>query len=544
MYKITLLMILLMHFIAASAQTNPYDQAMAAYQQKDYSKASTIFAPYYQERGEALSSSQLYDGACILALGGKSEQALSALRILIVKRFYNNYDHISTDSDLTNLHGLSEWKELLATVVENKRTELARTIKKVKATFNRVHTILQKDNGKFWGAPIWNDSLLALDPQRRLYSLLPLKDGTVTDSLWLVNTGERELNQSNAPQDYKGRKYAVILTSYLSDSCATVIHELFHLLQQKHIELNGNPIKYLDEYQARQYLRLEYQALADGLQLAQHNAPKTKVTEALNDAIMFRKLRQRLHPEFTQNELEIESCEGLANYTGFKFSDYSDKYQLAIREIRGREQAPTYTRTFPYATGPAYGLLFDFLSMNWRNGLNKVYNFADIFEHHYLNTDILIDSVTFSIASTRRNYATIHEQELVRKTTFDHKIAWFKKIFSDKQVLTVKLAEDIYNRSFDMNGTLVLEGKGMIYTTITGTDITGKNFGSFKTTTIGTDEQPAGILASFDSRLFTFPLPIKIEGNKIVGPNYEIVLNPEWTIKQTDSIGNMEIVKK
>ena len=61
---------------------------------------------------------------------------------------------------------------------------------------------------------------------------------------------------------------------------------------------------------------------------------------------------------------------------------------MAISEINQREQAQTYTRPFPYATGPAYGLIFDYLKINWKTGLDTIYNFLKIYETKYLQKDI------------------------------------------------------------------------------------------------------------------------------------------------------------
>ncbi|QJD97727.1 hypothetical protein HH214_18525 [Mucilaginibacter robiniae] len=526
------------------AQTNPYQTAMAAYQRKDYHAAALLFNPYFAAKGEALTSTQLYDGACILALDGQQDAALSALHILAEKRYFSSLNRISTDSDLSSLHGLPEWNKLLEKVAENQRTEPGRNALKVKAAFSQAKALLMEDNGRLWGKPLWSDSLLALDPQHRVYSMEALAGAQNSSGIWIAQAGERELNQSNAPQVYQGKSYAVILTSYLADSSATIIHELFHLKQQHDISLNGNPVNYLDDYEARQLLRLEYQALRDALAMADKGKSKNSVTANLRDAILFRTLRQSQHSQSTKDEIEIESSEGLANYTGFVLSAYRNKYDLAIRELNSREQAPTYTRAFPYATGPAYGLLFDYLGIHWRTGLNHAYNFTAIFRQANLGRISASDTATFKPAAKRHKYTDIHDQELKRKAAIDQKINYLTQEFTQKPVLRVKLADPNYNRSFDMYGTTVLEGIGMVYGSITGTDINGKNFGSFKTTTTGTEDQPAGVLASFDNMVFRFSLPLKIEGNKLTGSNYELVLNPGWAVRKTDNQGNLEIIKE
>ncbi len=65
---------------------------------------------------------------------------------------------------------------------------------------------------------------------------------------------------------------------------------------------------------------------------------KSLIEIYVNDAMLFRKIRQSKYKEFLENELEIETSEGLANYTGLILSTYPNKYQKAIREINMREK--------------------------------------------------------------------------------------------------------------------------------------------------------------------------------------------------------------
>ncbi|MEO3402841.1 hypothetical protein AAFN85_03000 [Mucilaginibacter sp. CAU 1740] len=529
---------------SAFAQQEYYDRAMKAYEQKDFKQSATVLDLFIKAKKQNLGSNELYNSACIYAMAGESTKAFELLERLAAQFLMSNAARLEADSDLSALRQTDRWKKLIAQVNENKRSEPARTARTIRNALARAKTILKKDNGAMWGTPLWSSHLLILDTKNKIYSAQPLEDAVFQDSLWSRTLPDRTLNQSNAPQDFAGSRYAVVMTTYLADSSATLIHELFHLAQEKQVQLNGNPLNYLDGYQARELLRLEYHALREALSLARKNAPKNDMAAQLSDAVCFRKLRRALSPETADAEIDIESSEGLANYTGFRLSDRRDKFALAIKEINGRESAPTYTRTFPYATGPAYGLLFDQLGIEWRSGLNKRYNLGGIFEIRYLHNEVATDSAAFHAAANRHDYNRIHKEELDRKAIFDQKTAWFTKTLVDAPVLHARLSTDTYSRSFDMNGTFVLQDKGTVYTAIRGTDITGKNFGSFQTTNTGTADQPAGILGSPDNREFIFPLPLRTEGSKLTGPNYELLLNPGWVVKPKGDKGNLEIVKQ
>ncbi|MFV0387731.1 MAG: hypothetical protein ACK5NT_03160, partial [Pyrinomonadaceae bacterium] len=55
-----------------------------------------------------------------------------------------------------------------------------------------------------------------------------------------------------------------------------------------------------------------------------HKKKKSEISQYLEDALRYRKLRQTKYKVFLEKELELETLEGLANYTGFKLSTMED----------------------------------------------------------------------------------------------------------------------------------------------------------------------------------------------------------------------------
>ncbi|MHC0447965.1 hypothetical protein ACWA1F_21335 [Flavobacterium sp. 3-218] len=407
--------------------------------------------------------------------------------------------------------------------------------------------LLEKDNGKLWGKPIWNDSIIVIDFDSSIYSLANLPNSkTDNDTLHYKTMERNSLVFVNTTQKYEGKEYATVLNNYLDDKSATVIHELFHLLQMKSRKFKGNPIEYLDETNARILLRLEYQALKNALKAISEKRKNVEVKNHLKDAVIFRKERQKQYAKCLNDELEIETLEGLANYTGFALSSYSNKYEKAIEEINDREEAKTYTRPFPYATGPAYGLIFDYLNIPWKNGLDKIYNFADIYENMVLKSALNVNKKTLKSTKLRNNFEEINRQEIAREKEQKKLIDYYADLLFNKPTLKVAITDiEHYGRTFNMNGTLTLNDKGIVYSSIKGRDKSGKNFGNFGTIEGKNQLGKAGIL-SYEKEgktYFVFPLPSKIEGRKIISEFYEIELNPDWkAVKQND--GNMEIVRE
>lgn len=523
-----------------------YANAIKSYKGKDYQAAAKLFSQVIDSSGYEISSSRLYNGACIFALNRDTTNALKTLDVLAYKKFHSSYQHIAGDSDLACLHSLPEWKSILEKIRHNEETLPQRTKEEAKAKLLQAKVILNKDNGKLWGENIWSDKTIVLGNNGEIYSLYPLKGSSTSDSvLYYKKVAPNELSQGNTAQKYEGEMFATIMHSYLSYNSATIIHELFHVLQHRHIKLYGNQIDYLDNYDAREWLRLEYQSLRNALKSANELKEKSIVEGYLRDAFIFRKLRQNKYNSFLKEELEIETLEGTASYTGYILSTYPNKYKEAIKEINEREAADTYTRPFPYATGFAYGLLFDHLNIHWRQGLEHVYNFLDIYEKQCLGKALQFTSKEVANAKKRNSYDSIHKEETERKEINEKNIAYYTEMFFKKPTLSVLLADPYFAQSYDMNGTLSLKDKGTVYSSISGRDKQGKNFGNFSTIEGKAALGVSGVLIKREdkSTWFIFPLPTDIKGNTIAGEYYTIELNDGWRVKKVDAKGNLHIVK-
>ncbi len=536
--------------IIANAQIDTellYSEAMEAYNNGNYKVSSDKFQLIIKENNwNDLSSTVLYNGACVFSLNKDEKLALEILTYLANSRYYSNLGHITTDSDLNNIHNYPDWGSLVEKAKKNVKTLPERTQEKVKSELCKAKEILLSDNGKLWGESIWSDDILVLGFDNTIYSLTPLENSKTKDSIvFYKKIPSNTLGFSNAAQQYNGKEYAVVLTNYLNDNSATIIHELFHVLQHKHINLNGNPISYLENYDARLWLRLEYQALKNALSLIDKNAKANAIKKYINDALLFRKLRQSKYNDLLKSEIEIETSEGLANYTGFLLSTYPNKYQKTIREINQREQAETYTRSFPYATGPAYGLIFDYLEIEWKQGLDKTYNFLDIYETQYLKKKIETTNSGIESSRKRNNYIEIQKQEIERKNKQDKLIEYYTDKLITSPTLKVTSIGGSYNRTFNMNGTLALDSARIIFSGIKGSATSADDFGNFMILSGKDKLGVAGVMLTWidEKMTFVFPLPFKVEGNRIIGEFYEIELNQGWEVKKLNTKGDLEIVK-
>lgn len=554
MKRVFLLLVLSIIIQFANAQETDinkiYQSAIENYEAKDYKKSADDFSKLIElAKGmENLSDYVLFQGATIFAGSDNQQKSFQILNYLIDSRFYSDLENVNSQNEFQKWHTTKEWEKAILKIQQNKANQPVRNRQNIKVKLLEAKSILEKDNGKLWGHQIWNNNIIVIDYDNTIYSLTKLSDSQTDDDTLHYKTMEpNTLVFVNTTQQYEGKEYATVLSNYLKDKSSTIIHELFHLLQFKFKKFNGDAIAYLDETNARILLRLEYEALRNALKAINENKGADNVKNYLKDAVTFRKERQKQYSKYLNAELEIETLEGLANYTGFVLSAFENKYEKTISEITQREEAETYTRPFPYATGPAYGLIFDYLNVNWKNGLDKIYNFAEIYETLISKSKLKISKKTLDQAKSRNNFEEINKQETAREERQNKLIAFYTDLLINKPTLKVSITDfDNYGRSFNMNGTLTLKDKGIVYSSIRGRDKSdGKNFGNFSTIE-GKDELgKSGILSYEENRItyFVFPLPTDITDTKIIGEFYEIELNPNWKlVKKND--GNMEIVKK
>lgn len=518
-------------------------RAMELYEKKDYRGAAQELDQIATGPGfNALSISNLYDSACIYALNGESEKAFSILKILAEVRLYTNLKHLKEDEDLLSLHAFPAWQKIVAQVEANLVSLPVRTMNFVRGELEAVKALLNGEAGLLWGVNLWNDRLLVLSASDTVYSLKRFPGSRFDPSgIYVAKLEQGILNHSNAVQKFNGNDYAVVMTSYLNDNSATLIHELFHIVQFERGKFQGGEVGYLDEKLPRLFLRCEYQALRNALQGIQTSGPLEKITEALSDATYFRTERQKLGKSWRNAEIDLESLEGIANYTGFKLSMNTEKAQLAITDIGRREAQKSFTRNFPYATGPAYGLVYDFLGVSWRKSPGDTYDFAAISREILKSNRSNSSKSEIRARQLRCNYDSLLEQENRRETDSLTLQLELKKKFVDSPTLTASLRTGGYTQTTDIDRTTTIKNLGTVFQFISGkNDPEERNFGNFST--LNSDKPTQGVLRKTDGQTFVFGLPIRIEGRRIIGNDYEITLAPGWVVKKVNKKGDLAIV--
>jgi hypothetical protein len=148
-----------------------------------------------------------------------------------------------------------------------------------------------------------------------------------------------------------------------------ILHGLFHRIQPElgiWQESDDGANEHLDTLEGRVWIKLEWRALRRALE----SSGSTR-TEAIGDALAFRRERRRLFSGAADNERRDEMREGLASYTGLAAwaTSSADAHHAAASALARGESQPSFVGNFEASSGPAYGVLLDDLKPGWRREL-------------------------------------------------------------------------------------------------------------------------------------------------------------------------------
>lgn len=95
-------------------------KAEDAYAAKDYKASANYYSEAFKSNGWKGTATDRYNAACSWSLAGNADSAFFQLERLVTKMNYTNLGHITSDTDLDNLHADKRWNETIAVVKQNK----------------------------------------------------------------------------------------------------------------------------------------------------------------------------------------------------------------------------------------------------------------------------------------------------------------------------------------------------------------------------------------------------------------------------------------
>ena len=333
--------------------------------------------------------------------------------------------------------------------------------------FAQAERLCEADGGRLWGVPL-GGPIMFVDPGSRTFvtsrrdsqGIAREQDGV------FVGTLPADQNVANTAFTWAGVRWTQIiwpLPASAEDAAVLMAHELFHRVQAELGFKGGNPEnQHLDTVEGRTLLQLEWRALAAAL-VAKDAGPRQR---AIEDALAFRGARRRLATNVAADERDLELNEGLAEYTGMTIAipARAGRVAYALRAIERARGAPTFVRSFAYASGPAYGLLLDDSGASWRDRTRRGEDLGTLLAGAAKIQPPADDAAALASRAERYDGPRLRTGEQARADGKQAVIAGYRKRLVDGPTLRIALRH--MNLQFDPRNQQPLGDAGTVYPTM------------------------------------------------------------------------------
>lgn len=402
-----------------------------------------------------------------------------------------------------------------------------------KRYFAEAVEISRADAGSLWGIPLAGPLLFA-DPRSK-YVVANQADAegklVASGGVW-VGTLPPEIGVANTAIKFGGTHWTMIawkLPERRTDRRLLMAHEMFHRVQDG-LGLPGAspPNAHLDTRDGRLWLRMEWRALGEAL-VRDGEARKA----AIADALAFRAKRREAcgGPSATQ-ENELELNEGLCEYTGFRLCGlpspalaYRARTQMERHEDRGG-----FTRSFAYASGPAYGLLLDSVKPGWNIGFKAPGDLGELLGR----LAGVKPSMDVESAMARYDGADVRADEDRREARRVAQLREDKARYIDGTVLVLPAGELRY--SFDPNGVRAFDETSSVFTPATVSDSWGVLEAGGGAMMVR--DASGGIVA------VRVPGPKDHKANPLEGDGWSLKVADGWEVVSGSKAGELTLKKK
>src|ERR1043165_1937518 len=301
-----------------------------------------------------------------------------------------------------------------------------------------------------------------------------------------------------------------------------MLHGLFHRIQPGlGLMTEDGSNEHLDTFEGRVWMRLERGALRRAVE-----SSGTDRTEAIADALAFRRERRSLFPGAADNERRDEIREGLASYTGIAaWADSpADAHRAAASALAEADASQSLVGNFEAASGPAYGVLLDDLLPEWRRQVRGTSDLGDLLASATTRPP-MTDPV---VAAARYDGATLRKEEEARDRAQQARVAELRLRFVDGPVLTMPAGG---SATSDTRGSVGIPEVG---TVLFGTFTLSARWGRLNANN--------GVMRSADGASLSVAVKSALEGTTLQGDGWSVTLNPGWVVRPAARAGSFTIV--
>jgi hypothetical protein len=385
------------------------------------------------------------------------------------------------------------------------------------AWFREAQALCARDGGRLWGVSLCGPMVIADATTGTIATNRPPPAAPRPPALGFANAAMR----------WGEERWSTYMWAYIpADSqrrAALWMHELFHRVQpQLGLLNNDGQNDHLDTPDGRIWIQLEWRALARAL--ADSGAGRQA---ALGDALAFRAARQARFPGAAANERPMEINEGLAEYTAVRTATSSpaEAVRAALVRLAEAPLAQTFVRSFPYATGAAYGLLLD----AWSPGWHRTVKAGDDLPRLLATLSGVQPAPDAEAAAARYGAADLRVAEAERDRARQVRIAELRARFVEGAVLVLPASR---NNSFTSSGITPIPGFGRVIPGFRGNAPWGR-------------VEATAILMAADGSQLTLPAgSLAVQGDTVRGDGWTVVLSSGWVVRPGRRAGDYEVVAK
>ncbi|MEP6881295.1 MAG: hypothetical protein ABI866_04840 [Dokdonella sp.] len=436
---------------------------------------------------------------------------------------------ISTSLALLRLNTLN-FRSALACILLASFYQSAAAVEPVSTArelFSDAQNICLRDSGRLWGQSLCGPILLVDYTDRSVWA--NERDGNATlvaEGAYFRGILGGDVIVANTPTQWSGTRWTQIVAPIppqIANRHVLIAHELFHRIQPAlGLTRPETSNQHLDTFEGRYLLQLEWRALAAALEAT----TRRETRSAIQDAVAFRHERYRLFPSAAADEHALEINEGVPEYTGVKLglSTPQERTSFALHDLIAFVDAPTFVRSFAYATGPAYGLMLDEYAPGWRKNVGK--KRFDEMLMSALKVESMAES-TISLRAKKYDGESLRDSEMKRESLRREQLDRLKNQLVVGPVLLLPLLHSNYQ--FNPQTLIPLDGYGTVYPTMRLTDDWGALEVESGGALVDKETQKASVVAPSNKSSLTS------------GTGWRLTLKPGWFVEVGDRTGDYSV---
>ncbi|MDH7452808.1 hypothetical protein QF205_06895 [Luteimonas composti] len=397
--------------------------------------------------------------------------------------------------------------------------------------FQEARSLCERDAGALWGQSLCGPIMIVDPADRRVIANQADPGGVLQagDGVW---TGELPAGtmMANTRLEWSGTAWTQLVWPLPMEPALLRVflgHEMFHRVQPGLGLARGEAgNRHLDGFDGRYLLQLEWRALARAL-LADTAAARR---DHVADALAFRQARRRVSADAAADESALEINEGLPEYSGVRTGlvHAEQRRAYAVYALARFLDAPSFVRSFAYASGPAYGLLLDDADPGWRGRLGTDADLGAL-----LASALRIDPDDGAdLAARGRRYdpdGTLRDAEQARERERSARQETWRKQLVEGPVLVLPLSRPSFQ--FNPQTLAALDDVGTVYPTLRLGDAWGE---------LVVDGGVA--LVHADRKRATVALPA--DRSALSGDGWTLALKPGWKLARGERCGDMTVVRE